>query len=308
MLAKRKNLSPDGHVIQSKKDRWVVIVAYIFVALFALICLYPLLLTVTVSFTPERLIAADGFRLIPKEFSLDTYVYIFSHSGTRIFQSYAVTIAITVFGTLGSMLVTCLLSYAISLKELRYRNVIAFICNFTSIFSAGLVPWYVVCVNWYGLRDNLLALILPGMFSVWNMFLMRTYFNAISQSLYDASKIDGAGHWTIFFKIALPLSKTALLTVGLMYTLGYWNNWWNALMFINNRDLYPLQYYLYSIVSNVNAISSGRIPAGAAATIRLPSETVKMAVTIITIGPIIFLYPFIQRYFVRGIMTGAVKE
>ena len=207
-----------------------------------------------------------------------------------------VTIAVTIIGTLASMLVTCLISYAISIKEMRYRNVIAFICNFTSIFSAGLVPWYVVCVNWYNLSNTLWALILPSMFSVWNMFLMRTYFNNISQSLYDAAKIDGAGHWTIFFRIAMPLSKTAILTVGLMYLLSYWNNWWNALMFISDRDLYPLQYYLYSIVSNVNAISSGCIPSGAAATIRLPSETVKMAVTIITIGPIIFVYPFIQRY------------
>lgn len=306
--AQRRAPSAEGRIIQSKKDRWVVIVSYVFVGLFALVCLYPLLLTVVVSFTPERNITMEGYRLIPSKFSLDTYIYIFSHSGARILRSYGVTLFITVAGTISSMLVTCMISYAISLRELRYRNVIAFICNFTIIFSAGLVPWYVVCVNWYGLRDNLMALIAPAMFSVWNMFLMRTYFRTISPSLFDAAKIDGAGHWTIFFRIALPLSKTALLTVGLMYVLSYWNNWWNALMFISERDLYPLQYYLYSIVSNVNAISSGRIPAGAAASIRLPSETVKMAVTIITIGPIIFLYPFIQRYFVRGIMTGAVKE
>lgn len=307
MQAKKK-LSADGHVIQSKRDRWVVVLAYAVVGIFALICLYPLLLTLSVSFTPERLIARDGFKLIPEAFALDTYVYIFAHSGARILRSYGVTIFVTVFGTVSSMLVTCMISYAISLSEMRYRNVIAFICNFTTIFSAGLVPWYVVCVNWYGLRDNIMALILPAMFSVWNMFLMRTYFKNISVSLYDAAKIDGASHWKILFSIALPLSKTAILTVGLMYVLSYWNNWWNALMFISDRDLYPLQYYLYSIVSNVNAISSGRVPSGAAASIRLPSETVKMAVTIITIGPIIFLYPFIQRFFVQGIMTGAVKE
>ena len=305
---KKKRHSSDGHIIQSKSDRWVVILSYIVVGGFGLICLYPLLLTLTVSFTPERLINTDGYRLIPQEFSLDTYTYIFAHSGTRILRSYGVTVFVTVVGTLGAMLTTCMISFAISLRELRYRNVLAFICNFTSIFSAGLVPWYVVCVNWYGLRDNIMALILPSMFSVWNMFLMRTYFQAISPSLYDAAKIDGAGHWTTLFRIALPLSTTAILTVGLMYVLSYWNNWWNALMFISERDLYPLQYYLYSIVSNVNAISSGKVPSGAAASIRLPSETVKMAVTIITIGPIIFLYPFIQRYFVRGIMTGAVKE
>ena len=271
-------------------------------------CLYPLLLTVTVSLTPEDVINKDGYRLIPSRWSLDTYTYIFAHSGARILKSYLVTIFVTVVGTLGSMLVTCMISYAISLRELKYRNVIAFICNFTSIFSAGLIPWYVVCVNWYGLRNNILALILPSLFSVWYMFLMRTYFKAISQSLYDAAKIDGAGHMTIFFRIALPLSVTALLTVGLMYALCYWNDWWHALMFIDDRDLFPLQYYLYSIMSNVNAVSSGRVPSGAAANIRLPAETVKMAVTIITIGPIIFLYPFIQRYFVKGIMMGAVKE
>ena len=165
-----------------------------------------------------------------------------------------------------------------------------------------------VFANYYIDDHNACGLILPPLFGVWNMFLMRTYFKAISPSLYDAAKIDGAGHWTIFFRIALPLSITALLTVGLMYALSYWNDWWHALMFIDDRDLYPLQYYLYSIVSNVNAVSSGRVPSGAAANIRLPAETVKIAVTIITIGPIIFLYPFIQRYFVKGIMMGAVKE
>lgn len=297
-----------NHIRQSRNDRLARILAYVIVGLFGLICLYPLLLTVTVSLTPEDVINRDGYRLIPRQWSLDTYTYIFAHSGARIMKSYGITILVTVVGTFGSMLVTSMIAYAISLRELKYRNVIAFICNFTSIFSAGLIPWYVVCVNWYGLRNNILALILPAMFSVWYMFLMRTYFKAISPSLYDAAKIDGAGHLTIFFRIALPLSVTALLTVGLMYALNYWNDWWYALMFIDDRNMYPLQYYLYSIMSNVNAVSSGRVPSGAAANIRLPAETVKMAVTIITIGPILFGYPFIQRFFVRGIMTGAVKE
>ena len=297
-----------AHIRRTASDRWARIIAYLIVGFFGLICLYPLLLTVTVSLTPEDVINRDGYRLIPARWSLDTYTYIFAHSGARILKSYGVTILVTVVGTFGSMLVTCMIAYAISLRELKYRNVIAFICNFTSIFSAGLIPWYVVCVNWYGLRNNILALLLPSLFSVWYMFLMRTYFKAISPSLYDAAKIDGAGHMTIFFRIALPLSITALLTVGLMYALNYWNDWWHALMFIDDRNLYPLQYYLYSIMSNVNAVSSGRVPSGAAANIRLPAETVKMAVTIITIGPILFGYPFIQRYFVRGIMTGAVKE
>ncbi len=289
-------------------DRLVTAFAYVFIGLFGMMCLYPLLLTLSVSLSSESEIVRKGYSVLPRDFTLNTYLYIFANSGKRILRSYGITIFITFAGTMGAMLVTSMAAFAISIKSLRYRNVIAFLCNFTIVFSAGLIPWYVVCVNYYGLKNNILALILPSIFSVWNMFLMRTYFSAISPSLYEAAKIDGASYFRIYWRIAVPLSKTAMLTVGLMYALQYWNDWWYALIFINNKDLFPLQYYLYTILSNVNAISSGRIPSGAAAGITLPAETVKMAVTIITIGPIIFLYPFIQKYFVQGIMTGAIKE
>ncbi len=289
-------------------DYLVTIFAYLFIGLFGLMCLYPLILTLSVSLSSEHEIVMHGYSAIPQKVTFNTYIYIFANSGVRILKSYGVTIFITGVGTLGAMLITSMIAFALSIKSLRYRNVIAFLCNFTIVFSAGLIPWYVVCVNYYGLKNNILALILPSIFSVWNMFLMRTYFSSISPSLYEAAKIDGASYFLIYWRIAIPLSKTAVLTVGLMYALQYWNDWWNALIFINDKDLFPLQYYLYTILSNVNAISSGRIPSGAAAGITLPSETVKMAVTVITIGPIIFLYPLVQKYFVQGIMTGAVKE
>jgi putative aldouronate transport system permease protein len=289
-------------------DRIVTSLAHLFIGLFGLLCLYPLVLTLSVSLSSESEIVRHGYSAIPQMATFNTYIYIFANSGMRILRSYGVTIFITVAGTVGAMLITSMIAFAISIKSLKYRNIIAFLCNFTIVFSAGLIPWYVVCVNYYGLKNNILALILPSIFSVWNMFLMRTYFSSISPSLYEAAKIDGATYLRIYWRIALPLSKTAVLTVGLMYALQYWNDWWNALIFINNKDLFPLQYYLYTILSNVNAISSGRVPSGAAAGITLPSETVKMAVTVITIGPIIFLYPMVQRYFVQGIMTGAIKE
>jgi putative aldouronate transport system permease protein len=293
---------------KSINDRLVTLIAYLFIGLFGIICLYPLVLTLSVSLSSEHEIVRYGYSVLPQKFTVDTYKYIFANSGSQIVKSYAVTIFITVVGTLGAMIITSMIAFAISIKDMKYRNIIAFICNFTIVFSAGLIPWYVVCVNYYGLKNNILALILPSIFSVWNMFLMRTYFSSISSSLYEAAKIDGAGYFRIYWKIAIPLSKTAVLTVGMMYALQYWNDWWNALIFINDKKLFPLQYYLYSILSNVNAISSGRIPAGASAGITLPAETVKMAVTVITIGPIIFLYPLVQKYFVQGIMTGAVKE
>jgi len=297
--------------MKSKKfvsDRVVKIFSYAFITFISFACLYPLLMVLGVSFSDNTAVVQHGYKVIPEIFSLDTYIYLFAHSGKRILKSYGVTIFVTVVGTCGAMLMTSMIAFAISIKSLKYRNTIAYICNFTIIFSAGLIPWYYVCTKWYHLTDSYLGLIIPSMFSVYNMFLMRTYFSEIPDSLYEAARIDGASWFRIYGTLAVPLSKTAMLTVGLMYALGYWNDWWNALMFINDRDKFPLQYYLYNIMSNVNAISSGRIPAGAAANIKLPAETVKMAVTIITIGPIIFLYPFIQKYFVNGIMTGAVKE
>ncbi len=292
----------------SKSDIVLKIVAYVFITAFAIFCFYPLLMTLSVSFSSNSAINRNGYSAIPQDFSLDTYIYIFGHSGVSILKSYGVTIFVTVVGTLSAMLITSMMSFALSINSLKYRNVIAFVCDFTIIFYAGLIPWYVACTKYYGLGNNIWSLMIPSIFSVWNMFLLRTYFKSVPISLYEAARIDGAGWFSIFWKITLPLSKTALLTVGLMYALQFWNDWWNALMFVRDKDLWPLQYYLYNILSNVNAISSGRIPAGAAANIKLPSETVKMAVTIITIGPILFAYPFIQKYFVDGIMTGAVKE
>ena len=293
---------------KSISDRIIMVIAYFFICFFGLLCLYPLVLTLSVSLSSEREIVRNGYSIIPQGFTFNTYLYIFANSGARILKSYGLTIFVTFVGTLGALILTSMIAFAISIKSLKYRNVIAFICNFTIVFSAGLIPWYVVCVNYYGLRNSALALILPSIFSVWNMFLMRTYFSSISPSLYEAAQIDGANYFTVYCRIAIPLSKTAILTIGLMYALQYWNDWWHALIFINKKDLFPLQYYLYTILSNINAISSGRIPSGAAAGISLPAETVKMAITVITIGPIIFLYPFVQKYFVRGIMTGAIKE
>lgn len=295
------------HIRKTKGDRAVEIVAYVIVGLFALVCLYPLLLVLSVSLSTESRVVSEGYSVVPKGFTFDTYAYIFQHSGMKILRSYGVTILITVVGTAASLLVTSMMAYALSFRSLRYRNVISFLCNFTIVFSAGLIPWYMVCTNLLHLKNSLGALILPSMFSVWNMFLMRTYFSNVPTSLYEAAILDGANYFTAFWHVAVPLSKTALLTVGMMYALQYWNDWWNALMFIDEKELFPLQYYLYNILSNVNAISSGRIPAGATG-VKLPAETVKMAVTVITIGPIIFLYPFVQKYFVRGIMAGSVKE
>lgn len=303
-----KTIPHGKKVKKSGADIAVIAFAYIFIGLIALACLLPLIMVVSVSLSDNTAVVQKGYSIIPRNFTADTYIYLFAHSGARILRSYGVTITVTAIGTAGAMLITSMCSFALSIKSLKYRNAIAYFCNFTIIFSAGLIPWYYVCVNWYGFGNNLRSLIVPQLLGVFNMFLLRNYFEQVPVSLYESARIDGASYFQIWARIAVPLTKTGMMTVGMMYALGYWNDWWNALMFVNDREYFPLQYYLYNILSNVNAISSGRVPSGAAANIKLPTETVKMAVTIVTIGPIIFLYPFIQRYFVNGIMTGAVKE
>ena len=307
----KKIVSPDvprRRIRKSATDRATIAFSYFFLAFYAILCFVPLLLVVSVSLSEEAQVARHGYSLIPRGLTLDTYVYIFDHSGHRIGRSYQVTLFVTAVGTSLAMLMTTMTAFALSIRSLKYRNKLAFVCNFTIIFSAGLIPWYVATVRFYGLGNTIWALILPISFSVWNMFLMRTFFNQISDSLYESARIDGANWFKVYYMIALPLSTTALLTVGLMYALMYWNDWWLALMFTSgNRDLFPLQFYLYSLLSNIAALTTGQVQ-GLGSRIRLPSETARMAVTIITIGPIILLYPFIQRFFIANIMSGAVKE
>lgn len=295
-------------VKKSGADIAVIVFSYVFVGFIALVCFMPLLMVVSVSLSDNTAVVQKGYSFLPRNFTTDTYLYLFAHSGLRILKSYGVTIIVTVVGTISAMIITSMCAFALSIKSLKYRNIISYFCNFTIIFSAGLIPWYYVCVNWYGFGNNFRSLIVPQMVNVFNMFLLRTYFEQVPTSLYESARIDGADYFKIWARIAVPLTKTGMMTVGMMFALTYWNDWWNALMFVNDREYFPLQYYLYNILSNVNAITSGRVPSGAAANIKLPSETVKMAVTIVTIGPIIFLYPFIQKYFVNGIMVGAVKE
>ncbi len=288
-------------------DKIITGSSYAFVAIFAVLCLYPLFLTLGVSFSNENLVQIHGYKLIPEEFSLETYKYLFHQNGERIARSYGVTVVVTLAGSLLAMFVTSMMAYSISFKNLRYRNLIALYSYFTVIFSAGMIPWYIICVNLLHFRDNLLGLIFPYLVNVWFLFLLRNFFGSIPDAIFESAKIDGANYFYIYYKIAVPLSKTSILTVALLYALQYWNDWWLAIMFISKQELFPLQYYLYTIVSNVQALSSGQISSSAANSVALPSETVKMAVTVVAIGPIIFLYPFIQKYFVKGIMVGGVK-
>ena len=279
---------------------------YLFIITFCIFVLYPILLVISVSFSDELSVQLNGYKLIPQKFSFDTYKYLFEASNW-IFSAYSVSFFVTIVGTLCCITATAMLAYAISVKNIKYGRQIAMYCFITMIISSGMVPWYITLTKYYKLGNKIFALILPYLINPWLLFLLRNFFKTIPSELRESGKIDGASDFKIFIKIILPLSVPGLATVSLFYALAFWNDWWLSLMFISKRSLYPLQYHLYSIISDVMFLASSQAARAQSADIKVPLETVKMATTEITIGPIILVYPFVQKYFVKGLLVGSIK-
>lgn len=287
-------------------DRILRGVFYAIVIFFAAVCLYPMLLAVGVSFSDETSVIKEGFKVIPTKFSLEAYKLVFNSMGKNLFNAYKITILVTVIGTIFSVLVSAGFAYVLSVKEFRPRATLNLFLYIPMIFSAGLLPWYIMCTKYYHLTDTFAALVLPASMSAFNVFLLRNFFKSIPDEMAEAARMDGASYLKIFFTVYLPLAKVGLVTVGLFYAISYWNDYYLALMFVNKQKLYPLQYYLYNMLSNVQFMASQANQA-LGYSINTPLETTKMAVICITIGPIICLYPFAQKYFTKGVIVGAVK-
>ena len=295
---------------KSKDIKVFNILSYTLIALVAIICLIPFLMVVVGSFTAEKEIIANGFSFFPKELSLEAYKTALKEP-MAILRAYGVTASLTVIGTAIGLFIVAMTAYVLQRKDFKWRNKVSFFFYFTTLFSGGLVPWYILMVKYLGLKDSYLSLLLPPLLSVFNIIIMKSYMSGIPQALTESAKIDGAGDFTIFMKVILPLVKPALATIGMFIALGDWNDWYNSMLFINNENLYSLQYYLYKIVNNIEAYKTILAQAGGGtslgSTINMPSESLKMALTIIVTGPIILVYPFIQKYFVSGVTIGAVK-
>jgi putative aldouronate transport system permease protein len=277
------------------------------IAAFALACLVPFLLMVMGSVTNEEEIVRNGYVLVPHAFADTAWKMLFRDIG-RILSGYKVTFIVAGVGTILSLGLTALTAYPLAVPTLKYRNVLAFIAFFTLIFSGGIVPWYIVVTRILGLRNSYLALIIPYLVNAWNLFLLRNFFRTIPTEIAESARIDGAPELMIFTRLILPLSKAGLATVGLFIALMYWNDWWLGLMLVEDQALFPLQLLLRAIVSNVQFLrsTSSTLFMGDVKDL-LPYESVKMATGLITIGPIILLYPFVQKYFVKGIIVGALK-
>lgn len=294
---------------KTSKDKVIFnFIAYIIISFMTLCCVIPFIIIISGSFTSETYILKNGFSLIPKEFSISAYATAFKEP-LVVLRAYGVTIFVTITGTIIGLFLTAMTAYVLTRKDFEWRNKFSFYFYFTTLFSGGLVPWYILMVRYLHLKDTYLALILPLLLSVFNILVMKSYMNSIPNAITESAKIDGAGDFTIFIKLILPLSKPALATVGLFIALKYWNDWYNSMLFIQNDKMYSLQYFLYKIINNIDAYKKIIAASGGSTNVvmDLPSESLKMALTIIVTGPIILLYPFVQKYFVQGITVGAVK-
>ncbi|MDR0395737.1 MAG: carbohydrate ABC transporter permease [Oscillospiraceae bacterium] len=284
---------------------------YLFVGAFAMMCLYPFALVIAGSFTTKAYSTLHGFTLWPGTdgLTLAAYQSLFVNM-TFIVNGYKVTLFTTVFGTMLSLFTNSMMGFVLSRKHLKGRRVINFYVLFTMLFSGGMVPWYIICIRYLGwMVDTIWALIIPMLAGPWNIFLFRNYFNSVPDALYESARIDGAGDFRIYSSIYLRVSAPVLATVTLFTALGFWNDWWLGLMLIKDHtELYPLQMLLRNIISNLQFLqtmeSSAQVQMMMAS---IPSDSVRMALVIVTTGPILLLYPFVQRYFVKGIMVGAVK-
>ena len=282
----------------------VTVIAYVVLGSIALITVFPFLVLVINSFASEHAIINYGYSIVPRELSVSAYELVFLNP-QKILQAYGVTLFITCFGTAVSLFLSSMAAYSLSRKDLRYRNKLAFFIYFTTLFNGGLAPTYIVITTLLHLKNTLAVLILGPMFSVFYILILRNFFmHSIPGSLSEAAKIDGAGDFTIFLRIVLPLTAPALASIGLFTALAYWNDWWTAMLYVERQSLMPLQYVLYKILSSVTMAAN---IVNNVATLNLPKESLKLAMTVISIGPIVLAYPFVQRFFIKGITLGSVK-
>lgn len=287
---------------QGQRFQWGQLWVHLVLIAIGIVCVVPMMLIVSISLSDERALALEGPSLLPVGFSTFAYDYILREPA-QILRSYAVTAAVTSIGAIGGLILCSLLAYPLSRQDYKLRGALSFYVFFTLLFSGGMVPFYILVTRYLGLKDNLLALILPYMVTAWYVLILRTSFAQLPVELLDAARIDGAGEWRIFFQIVLPLSKPVLATVGLFFILRYWNDWFLALLFMNKPDFYPLQYLLYVLMANINFMASNPQTTG----MPIPTQSARMAMAVLAFGPALFSFLLLQKYFVRGITVGGLK-
>ncbi len=283
-----------------------VILNIVFIIM-SLAVVLPFLLLVSVSLSSETDISYLGYRLIPKHLDLSAYRYVFKHPDV-ILNAYKVTAIFSFISMVLSTVLTSLFAYPLSRKNFKARNKLSLFMYFTTMFSGGLVPTYILITQYLHLANNILVYIIPGAFSVWNAFVMRTFFNGLPESIVESAYMDGAGEYRILFQIVYPLSTPVLATMAVGTFLGKWNDWNTAMLYIDDSKLYSLQYMLQRIIQNLTLLQNNEEAAMLFSdAAKVPAETVRMAMAVVVAGPILFVFPFFQKYFVKGMVLGSVK-
>lgn len=290
----------------TKSEKRFQIVINIIMTVLTVITAIPFLLLLSASLTANQSIIVDGYSLIPGEFSLEGYAYIWMQRA-QIFRAYGVTILVTLIGVLLGLSMTMLYGYALSRPQFPGKKFFSFYLFFTMLFNGGLVPTYILYTRTLHVKNTIWGLILPGLLmGAFNVILVRSFIQStVPEALVEAAEIDGAGQFQTFFKIVLPISKPIVATVGLFIGVGYWNSWQNGLYYITDNTLYSIQQLLYAMMKNIEYLASNAV--GSMSNVGLPTSTLRMAIAMVGLLPILIIYPFIQKYFVKGIAIGAVK-
>ncbi len=282
----------------------IIFISYCF------ICIAPLVLVFMVSITSEKSLVENGYSFFPSEITFYTYKYLFLDP-QKIINAYGITIGVCVVGTVLSVIFTMLYAYPLSRKNFKYRNFFSFFIFFTMLFNGGMVPWYIMWTKYFNMKNNVAMLVIPMLVSAFNVLIVKTFFTInLPDSILESARIDGASESRTFISIVIPLSKPVIATIGLFQVLALWNDWYLCLLYINDAKYYNIQYAMYQTLRQVEYLTSSRAAAvsGTSSELaRLPSETLRMAMAIIGIGPIVFAYPFFQKYFIKGLTLGAVK-
>lgn len=283
--------------------------AYVVMTLLSLICIIPFILMISSSLTEETALVKYGYSFWPKVFDLSAYKYLF-YDGVTIIRAYGITIVCTVVGTVLGLVMSTMLAYALSLRDLPGRGIISFLLFFTMLFSGGTVPSYIMWSNTFHVTNTLAGLIVPNFLVVaFYVIMIRTYFQSnIPEAIVESARIDGASELRILVKIVLPMSLPIMATVGMMMAIMYWNDWMNGLYYINDQKLYSIQMILNKMLQDASALKTmdlGLQASNIAAS--LPNTAIKMAVAVLGAVPIMLVFPFFQKFYVKGITIGAVK-
>ncbi len=282
--------------------------AHIYLGMFTLACILPFVLLVSSSLLDEQVILRSGYSFIPTTISFEAYEYLWRMKES-IFRAYGITILVTVVGTVGSLAATALLAYPLSRKDLPKRNFFAFAVFFTLLFNGGLVPTYLVYTDIFEIKNTIWSLIFPGIFmNGFYVLLMRTFFqNSIPDALIESVKIDGAGEWRALWSVVLPLSTPILATIGLFQAVRYWNDWANGLIYLTDTKLYSIQVLLNKILEDIQVLRTVELYGAEQAIAQLPGESIRMAIAVVGVVPMLVAFPFFQKYLKKGIALGGVK-